>query len=397
VSYAELAAQVHTRVRSLRAEVTDGVVVPVPMRLDLPSIVEMLAVMKAGGVVAPYATLRPVIAGRAPRGTAVCLQTSGSAGEPRVVPLSYENIAASVAASRSRLGNGPEDRWLATLPLTHVGGLSVLWRSFESGGAAVVAPFDPSLTRVLEIARPTFASLVPTMVHRLLASAPDSLAAIGTVLTGGDRLPRTVREEAGMRGVSLVPTYGMTETTSQVATARTGEASHDPAVVGPPLEGFDITIHDDGSHGLGATGVIVIDGPAVFAGYLGDAPRIGPFRTTDVGYLTSDGRLAVVGRCDEVVITGGENVDLARVRDVIIAVPRVEDAVVVGVPDPEWGVVICALVQGTEAVDEHSIPAIVAEQLRPHERPRRWALGEVPMLPSGKHDVAAVRTRFSDE
>jgi O-succinylbenzoic acid--CoA ligase len=397
VAYAELAAQVHSRMRSLQAVVTDGVVVPVPVRLDLASIVEMLAVMKAGGVVAPYATHRPVIVGRPPRGTAVCIQTSGSAGEPKTVPLSYDNIAASVGASRSRLGNGPQDRWLATLPLTHVGGLSVLWRSLEIGGAVVVAPFDASLPGLLEATRPSFASLVPTMVHRLLENAPDALAAIGTVLIGGDRLSEALRDKASLAGVSLVPTYGMTETTSQVATARTRDVPSDPAVVGPPLDGFTVTIQDDGSLPSGEHGVIVVDGPAVFAGYLGEAPRRGPFETADVGYLTSDGRLAVLGRRDEVVITGGENVDLADVRNVITAVPHVRDAVVVGVPDPEWGVVICALVECHGSLDERSLRAIVEEQLRPHERPRYWDFGDVPVLPNGKHDAAAVRTRFTDE
>ncbi|MCL1597567.1 MAG: AMP-binding protein, partial [Actinomycetia bacterium] len=185
VSYGDLAAQVHQRVRSLRHEVDTGVLVPVPVRLDMPSIVEMLAVMKIGGVVVPYGAHRPRLDGHPPRGAAVCLPTSGTRGRPQMVPLSYDNIAASVAASRTRLGNGPQDRWLATLPLTHVGGLSVLWRSLEAGGAVIVAPFDELLPDVLEGTLPTFASLVPTMLYRLMKSAPDELSRIGTVLIGG--------------------------------------------------------------------------------------------------------------------------------------------------------------------------------------------------------------------
>lgn len=396
VSYADLAAQVHARARSLRSVMDEGALVPVVAHLDMASIVEMLAVMKSGGVVVPYDAHLPPGGVRPPGDAAVCLSTSGTGQRPRMVPLSYANIAASVAASRARLGNGPQDRWLATLPLTHVGGLSVLWRSLEAGGAVVVAPFDDSIVDVLEVTRPTFASLVPTMLYRLLEAAPDTLAGIGTVLTGGARIPRSVRDAAADGGVSLVPTYGMTETTSQVATAVLGRPQTSPNVVGPPLEGFEITI-DDGDDDTGEPGVIIVEGPAVFGGYLGEPPREGPFRTSDLGYLTPDGDLVVVGRRDDVVVTGGENVDLSVVREVITDLDGVDDTVVVGVSDPEWGTIVCALVEGPDVASRAHVRELVAERLRAPERPKRWRFGQIPLLANGKHDIQAVRRLFTDE
>ena len=399
VSYGDLTAQVHQRAGSLRHEVDAGSLVPVAVRLDMVSVVEILAVMKIGGVVVPYGTHRPEVVAHPPPSGAVCLPTSGTGGRPQMVPLSYENIAASVAASRTRLGNGSQDRWLATLPLTHVGGLSVLWRSLEAGGAIVAAPFNDSLTDLLVRTRPTFASLVPTMLYRLLETVPDVLAEIGTVLTGGARIPRRVYNDAQRRGIHLVPTYGMTETTSQIATAVPGRTPKAADVVGPPLECFTVEIERDGDGDwrVGAPGVIVVDGPAVFGGYLGEPQRDGPFATSDLGYLTSNGDLAVVGRRDDVVITGGENVDLTVVREAIMGLPEVDDVVVVGVSDPEWGAVVCVLVDGPDVASEARLRELAAEHLRAPERPKRWLFGETPLLGNGKHDIGAVQRLFTGE
>ncbi len=398
VSYADLAAQVRARARSLHGEVSQGDPFPVVAHLDLPTIVEIFAVTAAGGVLVPHDGHVPEIPARPPEGTAVCIATSGSGGRRRLVPLSHGNVAASVRASRTRIGNGPNDRWLATLPLTHVGGLSVLWRTVEAGGTAVVSPFGPHVAGVLSATRPTIASLVPTMVLRLLDAAPDDLAAVGTVLIGGARLEAALRRRAERAGVTVVPTYGMTETASQIATAVPGRAApDDPAVVGPPIDGFEVTIDGDPDLPAGTRGRIVVDGPAVFAGYLGEPPRSGPFRTSDVGYLTGDGDLAVVGRADDVVVTGGVNVDLVAVRDRVVDLPGVLDAAVVGVPDPEWGTAVCVLVEGPDPVEEPALREMLAGSLPGPERPRRWRFGPIPLLPAGKHDRRAVERIFTRE
>ncbi|GMR01919.1 MAG: o-succinylbenzoate--CoA ligase [Acidimicrobiia bacterium] len=398
VSYSDLEYQVRARTRSLAHVVSPGSIVPAPMRLDLPSIVEMVAVMRSGAVVLPYADRRPEVNGVLRPGTAVCVATSGSGGVSKLVPLSYANIAASVRASRSRLGTGATDRWLATLPLTHVGGLSVIWRSLASGGAAVVAPFDDAIVDIVERTRPTVASLVPTMVHRLLDRSPESLAAIDLILIGGTHLPRRLIARARERGIGLVPTYGMTETASQIATAAPGVDAGIGDVVGSPLDGFSVIIRGDaGPVGPDQVGVIEVEGPAVFHGYLGEPARTGPFRTSDLGFMTEDGRLAVVGRVDDVVVSGGENVSLAAVRDAIAEIEGVADAAAVGVDDPEWGTIVCALVEVSGILAADDLRESVASLLPEHARPKRWIIGTVPILENGKPDTSAIRRMFADE
>jgi len=398
VSYSALCDQVHVRSRSLAREVSQASIVPVPMRLDLPSIVEMLALMKQRAVMVPYESHRPEIAASPPAGTAVCIATSGSSGSSKLVPISYGNIAASVEASRMRLSTGASDRWLATLPLTHVGGLSVIWRTLESGGAAIVAPFNDEIEGVLAWSRPTVASLVPTMVHRLLGRSGDSLAAIGLVLTGGAHLGDGMAARALRAGVKLVPTYGMTETTSQVATAIPGAVEQDFRVVGPPLDGFEVAIRDRSRLVRpGTVGVIEVAGPAVTCGYLGEPARSGVFITSDLGFLTDDGKLAVVGRIDDVIVSGGENVSLVAVRDAIIAIQGVTDVAVVGVPDPEWGSIVCAFVQGSDVPVEEELREIVTGMLSRWSCPRYWAFGTIPLLGNGKHDLAAIQRMFVGE
>ncbi len=398
VSYSDLEYQVRARSRSLAHDVSPGSIVPAPMRLDLPSIVEMVALMRSHAVVLPYLDRPPEVTAALQPGTAVCVPTSGSGGVSKLVPLSYANIAASVRASRSRLGTDATDRWLATLPLTHVGGLSVIWRSLASGGAAVVAPFDNSIVDIVERTRPTVASLVPTMVYRLLDRSPESLAAIDLILVGGTHLPRALIARAHERGIGLVPTYGMTETASQIATASPGVVASGGDVVGPPLDGFSVTIRGDaGPLRPRQVGVIEVEGPAVFRGYLGEPARTGPFRTSDLGFMTEDGRLGVVGRVDDIVVSGGENVSLAAVRDAITEIEGVTDVAAVGVADPEWGTIVCALVEVSGPLAADDLRESAASLLPVCARPKRWIIGTVPLLENGKHDTSAVRRIFMDE
>ncbi|MGI9529962.1 MAG: class I adenylate-forming enzyme family protein [Acidimicrobiia bacterium] len=390
VSYGHLATETAARARTLRGVVSAGEVVPVLVDLDLPSIVDLFAHMAVGAVPLPRGESRPDLDGQRADGAVVCLSTSGTSGVSRLVPLTMANLTAALEASRARLGTGEDDRWLACLPLTHIGGLSVLFRSFEAGGAAVVGPFGDSTPALIERMRPTVASLVPTMVHRLVETDPAAIASIGVVLVGGASLSESLSVRARSVGVNLVPTYGMTETSSQVATRSPDEAGGpEPGSVGRPLDGFTVSI---GSPPGGGPGRIIVDGPAVFSGYMGEDARTGPFTTNDIGVVAPDGSLTVLGRADDVVISGGENVSLSSVREALNSVAEVDDAVVVGVDDDEWGVAVCALVVSPSlgAAQERAVDVLAA-----HEVPKRWASTDrIPLLPNGKVDVEAVRSHF---
>lgn len=399
VTYVQLADQVAQRARSLHgrsadASGSDRSTVTVPAALDLPTIVDLLAHPVAGLVPVPYADGLPVgydaLAGSAADGAVLAVPTSGSSGNRRLVRLSMANIAASVSASRTRLRTGPDDRWLACLPLDHVGGISVLFRTFEAGGAAVVARFDDALPDLIERTRPSVASFVPTMLHRLLERDQDLVAGIGTVLVGGGRLPQTLAERAERASVRVVATYGSTETASQVSTMVPGEPVRHAGYVGTPLDGFTVTVDEPDDTGVGT---LLVDGPAVFAGY--DGARSGPHRTSDLGRLDPDGSLTVVGRSDDVVVTGGVNVSLVAVAEAVARSPGIRDVAVVGLADEEWGVRIGALVESDASVDEvsESIDAVVHGPSRPRVL---HVVEAIPLLPNGKHDLAAVRTLLGE-
>ena len=394
MSYSDVLDRVDARAADMRPRFTEWAVVPVEVSLDIDSVIELLAIGHAGGVPLPFTGSQPDLPAPTAPSAAVCIRTSGSSGPPKIVPLTYASTAASVAASRSRLGNGPEDRWLLCLPLDHVGGISIIWRTLESGGSAVVAPFTAS-GMTIERNEPTIASMVPTMVQRLMDTRPTALASISLVLVGGASISAALWQRCQDADVHLVATYGLTEAGSQVATAIPGDAA---VLAGPPLDGFDVVIvgQDGEAVSDGETGIISVDGPAVFGGYLGEVSRQGPFRTRDLGRFDADGRLHVEGRADDVIISGGENVSLGRVAEVIMCLDDVRDVCVVGTNDEEWGEIVCAMVVAEAGLD--AISAKVRQELKPHERPKRWLQrNSIPEMANGKQDLTAVREAFEEE
>lgn len=319
--------------------------------------------------------------------------TSGSAGTPRPVILTHGNVATAVGASRRRLGNGPADRWLLVLPLFHVGGLSILWRAAEAGGTVVLHDrFDAvRVAAALRSGEVTVVSLVPTMLHRLLDTDPGPYPPPRAVLLGGAAAPRSLVERGLDAGLPVLATYGMTETCSQVATVTPGEERESLGTVGRPLDGFAVTIDRPGEDGVGE---ILVDGRAVSPGYAFEPPRSGPHRTGDLGRLDPAGQLVVAGRGDETIITGGENVSPAAVEAVLCTHPAVDQVVVHGAPDAEWGeLVVAVVVAPGDTSTVFDLEGFARDHLTAAQRPRRWRfVPELPLLPNGKVDRRAVRT-----
>ena len=312
--------------------------------------------------------------------------TSGSTVGPRPVRLTFGNVAAAVAASQRRIRNDAGDRWLLNLPLFHVGGLSILWRAAAAGGAvALHRDFDPGRTALaMQDGSVTIASLVPTMLHRVLDADPGPYHSMKAVLLGGAAANRDLVERALDAGLPVLQTYGTTEACSQIATVSPGEAYEALGTAGRPLSGIAVTTGEAG------VGEIVISGDAVSPGYLGEADRTGRHATGDVGYLDDHGRLVVLGRVDDMVVTGGENVYPQRVADVLSRHRFVGRVEVVGVPDPEWGQALVAVVVGDGAT-RRRLERWAEERLERHEIPKQWVFVEdLPMLPSGKVDRVAL-------
>ncbi|PSP26830.1 2-succinylbenzoate-CoA ligase [Halobacteriales archaeon QH_2_65_14] len=337
--------------------------------------------------------------------TALILFTSGTTGDSKGVRLTLGNLTASATASAFRLGVTPGDRWLCCLPVYHVGGLAPAVRSVLYGTTLVVQrSFDAEETAGVLDEGVTGVSLVPTQLKRLLDAGWTPSSALETVLLGGGPATDSLLNRAAEAGVPVYPTYGLTETASQVATARPEQAREHPGTAGQPLVCTGVTIVDTDEGEpveAGQTGEIVVDGPTVTRGYL-DETRTDEafgqwgFHTGDVGYLDDDRRLWVLGRRDDMILTGGELVAPEAVRETLVSHPAVEDAAVVGMADDEWGERVAALLVREEKPNERLSPEVMRQycrgRLADYELPKTIAFDdELPRTASGTVDREATR------
>ncbi len=326
--------------------------------------------------------------GAAPGDEQAIVFSSGTTGAPKGVRLDRAALEAAAEAHARALPFGPDDRWLLTLSPARVGGLGVVLRCLHAG-AAVVLPDPPRFApdawmAQVRTARVTWLSLVPTMLARLLQTGPPP-PSLRAVLLGGAPCPPPLLARGRALGWPLLPTYGMSETCAQVCTQRLDDPR--PEGVGAPLPGVTIALDDDGA--------IAVSGPTVMRGYLGEAPRTGPYLTGDLGRWLPGGQLEILGRADDRILTGGETVDPAEVEAALRACPGVDDAAVVGLPDPEYGQVVTAVVVGVR-IDLDSLRAALAPRLARYKHPRRleWA-DALPRNALGKLDRRAIAARLT--
>jgi O-succinylbenzoic acid--CoA ligase len=313
--------------------------------------------------------------------------TSGSSGEPRPIGLTYGNFLFSAVGSAFNIGVEPEDRWLCCLPLSHVAGLSIVLRSVIYGTTAMLLDgFDTEqVATTLTSGGITVLSLVPTMLIRLLEADAD-LSAPRAILIGGGPVPEDALREALDRGATVVQTYGLTETCSQVTTLAPADAARKIGSAGRPLLTTHVRIEG---------GEILVQGPTVAPG---SADTEGWLHTGDLGRIDEEGFLYVEDRIDDLIISGGENVIPAEVESVLLGHPGVAEAAVVGREDPEWQQAVTAVIVPSEGSDPDAeeLRAHCAERLAPHKVPKRVELvSELPRTASGKLKRRELRERGS--
>ena len=302
----------------------------------------------------------------------VCLATSGTGGEPKVVELPRAAVEAAVRASIDMLGGHPGDPWLCCLPIAHVGGLLVLLRGVISG--APVEILRRFYADAVAQSPHVYSAMVPTMVHQLLGAGVD-LSHFRAILVGGADLDDATTERARDAGARIVSTYGLTETCGGIA--------------------YDGHLFEGSAVRFGPFNEIQLAGPTLMEGYRFDPQATadaftldGYVRTGDAGELDDEDRLRVHGRLDDLILSGAEKIWPQEVEAALREHPNVIDVAVAGRPDPEWGARVIAYV-----IPEPDLPAPTVQELRDFasdriarfKAPRDVVLvEELPRTPSGK-------------
>ena len=325
--------------------------------------------------------------------------TSGTRGPPRGAILSRRAFVASHDAHAANLGWTPADRWLLSMPLAHVGGLSILTRCLIARRCVVLSPgrFDAArVIKALDENDVTLMSVVPTMLRRLLACDEPRwkpAAALRAVLVGGASFPEGLREKAHDRRIPVLATYGCTEACSQVTTQRPDQTGQPGS--GRPLKDVKLRIDD---------GEIQVSGPMLMDGYVDEDNHDATWtadrwlRTRDAGELSADGQLVVAGRIDDVIVTGGENVAPREVEAILESTAGVVAACVFSLPHAEWGEeVVAGIVVDQSAFDRAALSERLREQLASYKRPKRIGmLRSLPLHQSGKINRRRVKELCQD-
>ena len=304
---------------------------------------------------------------------AAVIHTSGTTSTPRPIELTYGNFLWSALGCAVALDRDPRERWLCALPVSHVGGLSILVRSAIYATTAVIHErFDTELVlQALRTRNVTLVSVVSTTLARLLDGGLQRPPALRCALTGGGPIPETLLERAREAGVPVTSTYGLTEACSQVTTG------------GPPL--FCTRVRIDGaperSPARGSEpriGEIMVSGPTVAPG---SRDADGWLRTGDLGALDERGFLQVTGRVADTIVSGGENVAPAEVEAVLESHPGVLEAAVLGRADPAWGEAVTAIVvpRPGATLDGATLCAYCAERLARYKVPKQLDIATTPL------------------
>lgn len=418
-TFGELAVAVRARALGLRASgLRAGERLAVVGRTDTSTVVTVLAAIELGVplvLLHPRGTpeeevralriARPVrrlegepsaegtlaLAEPADYATLAVVFTSGSSGEAKGAVLSRRAFVRAAEASAAVLGWRDGDAWLCPMPLAHVGGLSIVIRALLARRAIVLpAPgaFDaPGFVAHAAATRTTLVSVVPTMLARIVEAALPPPPSVRAVLVGGAACPARILSAAAALGWPLRTTYGLTEACAQVTTARS-DVSDPSDGCGPPLPGVELRITDERIH---------VRTPSAMDGFLVDGrlvtatDRDGFYDTGDDGRLDAEGRLHVLGRRTDLVVTGGENVRPAEVEAALEAIRGVRAACVFGAPDERWGhVVTAAIVPDVDAPSDTEILDALRGHLAAFKLPKQLVrVDALPLLPNGKPDRRA--------
>lgn len=316
------------------------------------------------------------------------MYTSGTTGFPKGVRQTAQNHFSSAISSALNIGISPKDVWLCVMPLFHISGFSILMRSLIYGmGVRLHPKFDAnSCAQELSAGTVTHMSVVAVTLERVLnaleTEGMEVSSKFKSMLAGGGPVPISYMERAEKFGISVLQTYGMTETSSQTTTLQPADAKRKIGSSGKPLFLYQVRIDND--EPAGANGEIQIRGPQVTPGYIGkyverEVMENGWFPTGDIGYLDEEGFLYVVDRRSDLIVSGGENIYPAEIEKVLLGHPAVLEAGVCGMADEKWGEVPAAFIVLTEGVSIEEIKEYLQSEIAGYKIPQ--VIMQVEALP----------------
>lgn len=338
--------------------------------------------------------------------TAVVIFTSGSSGTPKGVKLSFKNLISSASTGNSGLKQESGDSWLASLPFFHIGGFSIITRALLYG-LTIIIPDSLDTTGIrfsIDKFNPSFASLVGTQFKRLLESGTLPNSGLKNLLLGGGFVDDDLVKSALEKGWNISKVYGSSETSSFVTMISGSELSSRTSSAGKPVPPNEIFIIDANGRRLPPTmtGQIVVKSGAVMEGYINNDAETaiklqdGIYHSGDIGHLDEEGYLYIDARMNELIISGGENINAEEIEKTILGYKGIEDCCVIGIEDSTWGqAVAAALVKSDEKISATDITAHLKKKLAGYKIPKQIIFVEkIPRTPLGKTEKARVKELF---
>ncbi len=324
--------------------------------------------------------------------TALLMFTSGSSSKPKCVELTFRNLIYSANNVNNLIGAKPGDKWLASLPFYHIGGFSIIVRALIRG-SAIVLPKDlstSSIIRSISKHSPDYLSLVPTMLKNILAEKENVFTKTKAIFLGGSAIGDELVEKIVKQILPVIIVYGSTETASMVTASTFYDYKRFPRAAGKPIGENKILILGKRGNALsaGKIGDVVVSSQAVAKGYFNNPELTKAFFTNagyvtnDVGYVNKEGLLFIKRRKDNVIISGGENIDLDALQKEMVKLKSISDAYLFGLPNDRWGTALAAAIV---TKDEEKCTAEIEMKLKGIKKPKiLYFVKELPKTELGK-------------
>jgi o-succinylbenzoate---CoA ligase len=327
-----------------------------------------------------------------PNSIALLMYTSGTTGEPKCVQLTFNNLYASAITSDSFIQHNRSDLWLASLPFYHIGGFSIITRTIIYGCSLVIPNSlkEDDLYSSMLIYNPTLLSLVPTMLKRLISKNITPWENLRVIFVGGAPATEYLIKEALEKLWPIATVYGSTETASMVTVGSTRNLKLNGLSAGNPLEGVEVCFADSESDNT-KIGQIVISSKSVAHSYLNLSKdensliKDGRYFSNDLGRIDSSGNLHIIGRKDDIIISGGENISLTEIENLVNEESGITGCIVLGVVDEKWGQSYVMITESNEDNVEEILQQFLTKRLAKFKQPKNiFRLKKIPRNEMGK-------------